>query len=435
MHTKSTSPGKSKLSLLAWIIGLTVMVIICVTIGYSWFLMVIDEGGVFTLTFSPVDLDLDGDLDVLVHNRRNPGEFEVFAGGALWINQGGIQGGRAGQLVYQRNEIEGGLASTTAELNGDGEPDVLIFDGNRLILGLNQGGEQWKEGAYFRKSALIAAPLEQQKKFGQASQYATLVVGDVDKDGRVDALVLGCCGRAFKVREEDPDIPNFSWIWFNDVTVNDYVAGDVASLDALEGVPVGGAALADLDEDGDLDLVIVSLKSLTKTGAGPAGMILLNDGDGHFSVSGQHLSSAGASSLALGDLDHDDDPDILIGDERGAGVWINQGGLQGGQAGTFSASEHPIAGSQTRSVVLDDLDSDGDLDALVVGKRRAALWWNDGQGHFTQAGQSFPCSERQNLTTGDFNGDGWEDIFIAKYDKTSQVWFNNGKGGFRTGIH
>ena len=35
----------------------------------------------------------------------------------------------------------------------------------------------------------------------------------------------------------------------------------------------------------------------------------------------------------------------------------------------------------------------------------------------------------------DFNSDGWEDIFIAKYDKASQVWFNNGKGGFRTGIH
>ena len=165
------------------------------------------------------------------------------------------------------------------------------------------------------------------------------------------------------------------------------------------------------------------------------GMILLNDGAGHFSDSGQHLSSAGASSLALGDLDHDGDPDILLGDEHGALAWINQGGRQGGQAGTFSASDDSISGSQTRNVVLDDLDRDGDLDALVVGKRRAALWWNDGQGHFTQARQSFPCSERQNLTTGDFNGDGWEDIFIATYDKTSQVWFDNGKGGFQTDIH
>ena len=77
-----------------------------------------------------------------------------------------------------------------------------------------------------------------------------------------------------------------------------------------------------------------------------------------------------------------------------------------------------------------DLDGDGDLDALSAGKRRATLWWNDGQGRFKQADQSFPCSERQDLTTGDFDGDGQADIFIAGYDKSAEVWFNDGQGGF-----
>lgn len=432
MNTKRKSLTKSRMALLAWLIGLVALVLFCAMVVYPWVLLVTDNGGVFTLTFSTADLDLDGDLDVLVHNRRNPGEFEVFAGGTLWINQGGLQGGQAGQLIYQRNDIEGGLASTLAELDGDEEPDVLIYDGNRLILGLNQGKELWSEAGFFSKSALIAAPAGQRGKFGPASQYATMAVGDVDNDGRVDALVLGCCGRAFKVRDEDPDIPNFSWIWFNNMNVGERIAGNVASLDALEGVPVGDATLADLDGDGDLDLLVVRLKTADEAGSGPAGMVLLNDGTGRFSDSGQHLSGAGTSSLALGDLDNDGDPDVLLGNGRGAGVWINQGGAQAGQAGVFSASEDAITGGQTRSVVLADLDGDGDLDALIVGKRRAALWWNDGQGHFTRAVQSFPCSDRQNLTTGDFNGDGWTDIFIAKYDKSSQVWFNDGKGGFST---
>ena len=57
-----------------------------------------------------------------------------------------------------------------------------------------------------------------------------------------------------------------------------------------------------------------------------------------------------------------------------AAVWINQGWAQAGQPGSFNASDHDIAGRQTRSVRLADLDGDSDLDALVVGKRRAELW-------------------------------------------------------------
>jgi hypothetical protein len=432
MNMKRTLSGMSNASLLLGAIGLAALVFFCVTVVYPWLLLVTDNGGIFTLTLSPTDLDLDGDLDVLVHNRRNPGEFEVFAGGALWINQGGLQGGQAGELVYQRNDIEGGLASTTAELDGDGEPDVLIFDGNRLILGMNQGSELWHKARFFGKSTLIAAPAEQSEKFGLASQYATLVAGDIDNDGRVDALVLGCCGRAFKVNDEEPDSPNSSWVWFNTTEAGEQVTGRVASLDLLEGIPVGDASLADMDGDRDLDLVLLGLKAANGTGSGPAVMLLWNDGAGHFIESGQRLGDGEATSIALGDLDSDGDPDLLLGNGRGVSVWLNQGGAQSGQAGRFSVMDETISAGQTRRIVLADMDGDNDLDALIVEKRRAVLWRNDGQGSFTRAAQSFPCSDRENLTTGDFNGDGWIDIFVAKYDKSSQVWFNNGTGGFQS---
>jgi hypothetical protein len=111
---------------------------------------------------------------------------------------------------------------------------VLIFDGNHLIPGINQGEALWNEASFFSKSASIAAPTEQREKFGPASQYATLVAGDIDNDGRVDALVLGCCGRAFKVKDEEPDSPNSSWVWFNTTEAGETgIAGRVASLDAF----------------------------------------------------------------------------------------------------------------------------------------------------------------------------------------------------------
>jgi hypothetical protein len=41
-----------------------------------------------------------------------------------------------------------------------------------------------------------------------------------------------------------------------------------------------------------------------------------------------------------------------------------------------------ISAGQTRRIVLADMDGDNDLDALIVEKRRAVLWRNDGQGSF-----------------------------------------------------
>lgn len=79
-----------------------------------------------------------------------------------------------------------------------------------------------------------------------------------------------------------------------------------------------------------------------------------------------------------------------------------------------------------------DLDGDTDPDAILVGKRRETLWWNNDQAVCQRAAQSIPCSENQDLTVGDFNGDGKEDIFVAEYDKASQVWFNVESGGFAT---
>ena len=62
-------------------------------------------------------------------------------------------------------------------------------------------------------------------------------------------------------------------------------------------LPVAEAALA------DLDLFAVVLETAQGSGSDLGGIVLLNDGAGSFSDSGQRLSGKGSSSLALGDLD------------------------------------------------------------------------------------------------------------------------------------
>jgi len=391
---------------------------------HPFLLQISDQAGPWYLALSPADLDLDGDLDVLVHNMRKPAEFEAWAGGTLWINQGGMQGGQAGQFVYRRNDIEGGWASTPADLDGDGYPDVLVYDGSRLILGLNRGGDQEGQAGVFKERQSAPPP------YRGVGQYGVLVVGDVNADSRVDALMLGR-GQSY-VPEDGSYSDNVSWLWLNKVNSYGFFEIKTAIIAALDSLSVAGAALGDLDGDGDLDLFVVASPTKAKSMDGTTGLLLLNDGTGGFSDTGQRFPAEQSSSLALGDLDGDGDLDVLLGYSRGALILTNQGGAQAGRAGMLAASDQVIAGSKTRGVCLGDLDGDGDLDALVAGKRRVALWLNDGQGKFTRAAQNLPFSERQGLTVGDFNGDGWLDIFVAEYDHAARVWLNDGQGTFRT---
>ena len=86
----------------------------------------------------------------------------------------------------------------------------------------------------------------------------------------------------------------------------------------------------------------------------------------------------------------------------------------------------------TADVFLEDLDGDYDLDALMVGTRQGSVWWNDGKGKFSPSGQRFQYSERHGFTLGDFDGNGWIDIFAGEYSNNFMVWFNHGDGTFST---
>jgi hypothetical protein len=191
------------------------------------------------------------------------------------------------------------------------------------------------------------------------------------------------------------------------------------------------AALGDVDGDGDVDLFAAVIAPERGRNADPSDRVLLNDGTGNFTDSGQRLGETDSTAVALGDLDGDGDLDALVGTARGATVWINRGGAQGGQAGTFALAEQEVSGGQTGAIFLSDLDRDGDLDLLIAGHRQAAMWWNDGQAALSRSNQRFRYSKRHGLAVGDFNGDGWPDVLAAEYSSNCRVWFNQGDGTFR----
>ena len=173
-------------------------------------------------------------------------------------------------------------------------------------------------------------------------------------------------------------------------------------------------------------------------------------GTGLLDDSGQRLGGLDNGAVALGDLDGDGDLDAFVGsnrffdDERWDTVWLNEGN------GRFSDSGQRLGDSFTWTVLLGDLDGDGDLDSLVgstsrfVNRRFVSytVWLNDGSGRFTENDQTLEANG--GVALGDLDGDGDLDIFAANHpfvdsgdwgqpfivDAPNSVWLNDGSGTF-----
>jgi hypothetical protein len=112
-------------------------------------------------------------------------------------------------------------------------------------------------------------------------------------------------------------------------------------------------------------------------------------------------------------------------------LWLNDG------SGLFSPSSQSWSRRKTLSVALVDLDGDGDLDALTGHQisdsfawwRQGIIWWNDGEGVFTEGDQRLRFPPNGSLVVGDVNGNGWPDIVCGTLDSAT-VWLNDGNGRF-----
>src|SRR6476620_8679068 len=236
-----------------------------------------------------------------------------------------------------------------------------------------------------------------------------------------------------------------------------------------------GVALLDYDNDGDLDVFLVQDGPLTDgsppgSANYPTSRLFRNDltrGAGgvprlHFTDvtarAGVGLRAYGMG-VAVGDYDNDGDLDLFITTFGPDTLFRNNGD------GTFTDVTSQAGVSDplwSTSAVFFDYDRDGDLHLFVanylnftiagnktctdsVGARdycgpRAykpapdRLYRNDGNGHFTNVTEAAGITKADGaglgVVAGDYNGDGWLDLYVANDATPNQLWINKHDGTF-----
>lgn len=179
----------------------------------------------------------------------------------------------------------------------------------------------------------------------------------------------------------------------------------------------------DLDNDGDLDLVIASEFRQN--------LILLNDGKGVFTNAKGRLPAKNHDSedIAVADFDGDLDLDIIFVSEDDE---INEYYINDGKGMLTDKSDQiPVKGI-SNGVAAGDLDHDGDMDVIIGNEGQDIFLTNDGKGNFvneTLTRMPMDMTVTQDVKIVDLDADGDSDLVLGNEDG-NRIYINNGKGIF-----
>lgn len=277
-----------------------------------------------------------------------------------------------------------GGRSLAADYDGDGDTDIVRLEysypssatySGRMTVFRNDGGT-----LVDATTAVLPSPVV-------PDHPRDFEIADFTGDGLADLYVAqhGYDANPF------PGTPNLFLTWRNGQLANEFSTRfSPASNVAFS----HGSSAADVDCDGDLDLV-----ELNANDNAPH-YLFLNDGSGGFTAASPAAFPIGSGGVrwqeaSFIDFDADGDPDLYLGSVSGR---------------------------------------DGNVDALLV---------NDGFGRFRQReGIQLPPPAYtpdhavNNAKAADFNGDGFEDLFFFEISRpfggssVLRLWLNNGQGGF-----
>ncbi|MEZ6120063.1 MAG: FG-GAP-like repeat-containing protein [Pirellulaceae bacterium] len=330
------------------------------------------------------DIDNDGDLDIVTASDNDNSI-------AWYPNQDGL--GSFGSRNVISTEVLGSYSVTAADIDGDGDVDVIsasLMD-DKIAWYENLDGA----GTFGTQNVVTDT----------ADGAESVRAADLDGDGDLDLLVAS---------EIDSLVS-----WYENLDGRgefgpQHIISDQAS-------DVEKAVAADLDGDGDLDVLSASFAD------NKIAWYENVDGSGTFG-SPNIISAAtnGATVVIAADLDGDQDLDIVTGSYTDGTIeWYSNDG-QGGFAAPQSIGTNAIG---VYSLDVADMDQDGDLDVISAAMNTNTITWYENGGTSDRFVLQYTVSSLlhrpMTVISADLDNDGDMDIVSASSRNGQVTWFEN----------
>lgn len=379
----------------------------------------------------PFDIDLDGDIDLIVTflawPPTNPGTEVPLV---IFRNDGSGQFTLVDEPWVDALRFVHPRHWTIFDADSDGKKDLVIVDHGTDILPFPGGiSLLMKHGP---NGSLVAEP---ENRFPRTPAFTHNVAsGDFNGDGHIDIFMCNIQGGG---------VPSPRLL------MNDGTGSFTSTSQGLPEILTSfsrkymAVAAADMDGDGDIDLVLGGHDGSGVNENFAHDAILWNDGNGNFIFAPDNAlpprstgAGGGTVAVSIGDLDGDGLPDIVMSTlfeyrqpliqllmANGDGTWRD--------ASDRIPQEWPTAAtfgnSWIRWVLLDDLNNDGRLDIIVIGQNESPskVYLNTGHAWFIDAEPFIQLGPGiQAVAVVDVDGDGRKDLVSIRNDKTMIVQRN-----------
>ncbi len=341
-----------------------------VSYGFDWVEqpVVSGIGGVYDIEI--VDLDVDGDLDIVTAGRSD--------GEVVWIEQ--LASSWIKRVVA--TDFDGARSARSTDLDGDGDLDIVA-------VAEFADDVAWRENAAMHWSALFPHEEGPSSAPGVVTSLAT---GDLDADGDLDL--------AATVFNQTDAADLLVWLrhagsWMPPTAVD-------TELNGAERV-----RLADIDRDGHLDLFAVGSRTLSTLAWYEFEMV---------NSYTKHVITSTVEALIdfdLGDLDCDGDLDIATAVYLGNSfvLYVNSNG-----DGSVWNSQIGVGAPSPSAIRLTDSDHEGGADIIVTnyaGNEVTRFRNQDCDFSLAHNVMATNIDGPVDVAIADFNRDGWNDVAVA----------------------
>lgn len=351
-----------------------------------------------------------------------------FDGGTLTLSVSGT----ANDLLFDvedptiiGNVTGDGMSTVTVELDADATPATVqaflqsvtvqsntLVGGASMDISLADGATVERTGMGSRSASVIGFTEATDSPYTIGNFVSQVAVADFDGLNGPDIVATASNDR-FVILLNDGDGT------FTEGTDSPYLAGTNPTR----------VTVADFDGVNGPDLAIAY-------GNNGSVRVFLNDSDGTFTegTDSPYTGFNTPQSIASGDFDGLNGPDIVVGANSGTGASI----LFNDGDGTFSPAVTLVGGSVINSLTVADFDGINGPDVAMGFQNfpnNLKVLLNDGDGTFTEAaGSPYATGFAAALTASDLDGSNGLDLAVTNSSNdTVSIFFNNGDGTFSAG--